>query len=193
MICQHDVLSGACSISLFVKFQRYSPTCLMIARVPLPVFRLAQSRSVAGRQWTAAITYRTLVSGRCTHDERAGLVISRPPNLDIVPHKRNAEMINTAAASKPATPPVNVPAIKRTFREHLEDTRRRALEGGGEARIARQHSRGKLSARERVEALLDLGSFREYDIFKTHRCTDFGMDEEHLPGDGVVSLSFLAL
>lgn len=52
--------------------------------------------------------------------------------------------------------------------------------------MARQHERGKLTARERVETLLDPGSFREYDMLKTHRCTDFGMDEDHHPGDGVV-------
>lgn len=73
------------------------------------------------------------------------------------------------------------------FRERLEETKRRALEGGGEARLARQHARGKLSARERLEVLLDAGSFREYDMLKTHRCTDFGMEKDLVPGDGVVS------
>lgn len=95
-------------------------------------------------------------------------------------------MATTAAAT---APPMNASEIKRAFREHLEDTRRRALEGGGEARVARQHSRGKLSARERVQALLDPGSFREYDMLKTHRCSDFGMEKDHVPGDGVVSCS----
>lgn len=65
----------------------------------------------------------------------------------------------------------------------------RALQGGGETRLARQHSKGKLSARERLELLLDDGSFREYDMFKTHRCTDFGMEKEQTPGDGVVRSS----
>lgn len=81
---------------------------------------------------------------------------------------------------------MNVPEVKRLFREKLDETRLRALEGGGAARLARQHGRGKLSARERVEVLLDPGSFREYDMFKTHRCTEFGMEKEHSPGDGVV-------
>ena len=84
------------------------------------------------------------------------------------------------------TSAVNVPEIKRLFRKRLIETRRRALEGGGEMRLARQHSKGKLSARERVELLLDNGSFREYDMFKTHRCTDFDMEKDHSPGDGVV-------
>lgn len=92
-----------------------------------------------------------------------------------------------AAAAAPAPAAVNVPEVKRAFREKLEETRQRALEGGGQARLERQHSRGKLSARERLEVLLDAGSFREYDMLKTHRCTDFGMDKDHTPGDGVVS------
>lgn len=92
----------------------------------------------------------------------------------------------TAAAPPPATV-VNIPEAKRAFRETLEATRRRALQGGGEARLARQHEKGKLSARERIEVLLDAGSFREYDMLKTHRCTDFGMGKDHSPGDGVVS------
>ncbi|CAN0454575.1 unnamed protein product [Ascophyllum nodosum] len=85
------------------------------------------------------------------------------------------------------TSAVNVPEIKRLFRKRLIETRRRALEGGGEMRLARQHSKGKLSARERVELLLDNRSFREYDMFKTHRCTDFDMEKDHSPGDGVVT------
>jgi len=59
--------------------------------------------------------------------------------------------------------------------------------GGGEARIASQHAKGKLSARERIELLLDSASFEEWDMFKEHRCTDFGMAEQSVPGDGVVT------
>ncbi|CAM9519802.1 unnamed protein product, partial [Ectocarpus sp. 8 AP-2014] len=81
---------------------------------------------------------------------------------------------------------VNIPEVKRVFREQLEETKRHALAGGGDARLERQHSRGKLSARERLEVLLDPGSFREYDMLKTHRCTDFGMEKDLVPGDGVV-------
>ena len=58
--------------------------------------------------------------------------------------------------------------------------------GGGKKRIDSQHAKGKLTARERIELLLDDGSFEEWDMFKEHRCTDFGMQEEHVPGDGVV-------
>ncbi|NCG19523.1 MAG: methylmalonyl-CoA carboxyltransferase, partial [Rhodobacterales bacterium] len=59
--------------------------------------------------------------------------------------------------------------------------------GGGEARIERQHKAGKLTARERIEALLDPGSFIELDAFVVHDCNDFGMDAQRIPGDGVVT------
>jgi len=59
--------------------------------------------------------------------------------------------------------------------------------GGGEKRIAAQHQRGKLTARERIDLLLDPGSFVEMDMFVTHRCRDFGMEKKQIPGDGVVT------
>lgn len=71
--------------------------------------------------------------------------------------------------------------------QQLEGRREEARLGGGEKRIAAQHAKGKLTARERIDALLDPGSFEEYDTFKTHRCTDFGMAEQQIPGDGVVT------
>jgi len=69
----------------------------------------------------------------------------------------------------------------------LEQRRETARLGGGQRRIDSQHSKGKLTARERIEALLDEGSFEEFDMFKQHRCTEFGMEEQHIPGDGVVT------
>ena len=69
----------------------------------------------------------------------------------------------------------------------LEDMERRALEGGGATRIAKQHEQGKLTARERIDLLCDPGSFVELDKFVTHRCRDFGMEEQRIPGDGVVT------
>ncbi|MGZ6338904.1 MAG: acyl-CoA carboxylase subunit beta [Candidatus Limnocylindrales bacterium] len=59
--------------------------------------------------------------------------------------------------------------------------------GGGQARIEQQHARGKLTARERLDLLLDPGSFVEFDTFVTHRATDFGLDDQHILGDGVVT------
>ncbi len=71
--------------------------------------------------------------------------------------------------------------------EQLEQRRERARLGGGETRIARQHEKGKLAARERIEVLLDEGSFEEFDMFVEHRCSEFGMEEQKIPGDGVVT------
>src|SRR3954463_4954282 len=71
--------------------------------------------------------------------------------------------------------------------ERLEERRREARVGGGERRIAAQHKRGKLTARERIELLMDHGSFEELDMFVQHRATDFGMDRVKIPGDGVVT------
>jgi len=68
----------------------------------------------------------------------------------------------------------------------LESRLDRARLGGGRERIDKQHAAGKLTARERVELLVDPGSFVEIDALVTHRCTDFGMEENRIPGDGVV-------
>ncbi len=70
--------------------------------------------------------------------------------------------------------------------KELEKRRAEARAGGGAARIAAQHAKGKLTARERIEVLLDSGSFEEYDMFVTHRSTEFGMEQQKIPGDGVV-------
>ena len=69
----------------------------------------------------------------------------------------------------------------------LETRRREARLGGGQRRIDAQHARGKLTARERLELLLDEGSFEEFDMFVRHRSTDFGMEEDRPYGDGVVT------
>jgi len=71
--------------------------------------------------------------------------------------------------------------------EELERRRAAAKLGGGEKRVAAQHAKGKLTARERVEALLDEGSFEELDMYVEHNCTDFGMEKNCIPGDGVVT------
>jgi propionyl-CoA carboxylase beta chain len=79
------------------------------------------------------------------------------------------------------TPPPSSPLARL---EHLEA---KAALGGGQARIDKQHEAGKLTARERVLALLDEGSFTELDKFVTHRCADFGMQEQKILGDGVIT------
>jgi propionyl-CoA carboxylase beta chain len=70
--------------------------------------------------------------------------------------------------------------------EELKEKRKAAALGGGQERIDAQHNRGKLTARERLEILLDKGSFEEWDAFVEHRCTDFDMQDKKIPGDGVV-------
>ncbi|MZR31164.1 acyl-CoA carboxylase subunit beta [Sneathiella litorea] len=71
--------------------------------------------------------------------------------------------------------------------QQLEEKRARARLGGGQKRIDSQHSKGKLTARERISLLLDEGSFEEWDMFVEHRCVDFGMEEETIIGDGVIT------
>ena len=69
----------------------------------------------------------------------------------------------------------------------LEEKRAKARLGGGQRRIDAQHGRGKLTARERIDLLLDEGSFEEWDMFVEHRSVDFGMEKDKVPGDGVVT------
>src|SRR3974390_183066 len=71
--------------------------------------------------------------------------------------------------------------------DKLEDRRANARLGGGQPRIEAQHKRGKLTARERIELLLDKGSFEEFDMFVEHRSNEFGMEKSRIPGDGVVT------
>ena len=71
--------------------------------------------------------------------------------------------------------------------EELLSKREQAKLGGGKRRIDAQHEKGKLTARERIESLLDEGSFEEFDMFVTHRCTDFGLEKETYLADGVVT------
>ncbi len=76
--------------------------------------------------------------------------------------------------------------ISEKLRE-LQELHRRAEEGGGPERLKRQHDASKLTARERIHLLLDEGTFEEFDKFVEHRCVDFGMAEQRIPGDGVVT------
>src|ERR1700759_3520324 len=71
--------------------------------------------------------------------------------------------------------------------KRLEEKRAAARAGGGERRVQAQHAKGRLTARERIELLLDADSFEEWDMFVEHRSTDFGMAEQRVPGEGVVT------
>lgn len=77
--------------------------------------------------------------------------------------------------------------IKLKFKERLAKERELAKLGGGVKRIEKQHERGSLTARERLELLFDKGSFQEVDQLKAHRCTEFGMSDKKFPGDGIVT------
>src|SRR5690606_21882358 len=79
-----------------------------------------------------------------------------------------------------------LPTNKEKY-ELLEEKNQEALLGGGEERIAAQHAKGKLTARERIELLMDEGSFEEIGKFVMHRAKDFGLDKQHYLGDGVVT------
>ncbi|HEV2265353.1 MAG TPA: carboxyl transferase domain-containing protein, partial [Stellaceae bacterium] len=75
----------------------------------------------------------------------------------------------------------------RDILRRLEEKREAARKGGGEKRIAQQHQKGKLAARERLDLLFDRDTFEEWDMFVEHRSTDFGMEHQKIPGDGVVT------
>jgi propionyl-CoA carboxylase beta chain len=83
-------------------------------------------------------------------------------------------------------PEKQTPDIER-LRAQLAEKERQAELAGGQERIDKQHADGKLTARERIEKLLDTGTFVELDKLKTHRCTDFGMEGKKFPGDGVMT------
>ena len=76
---------------------------------------------------------------------------------------------------------------QETPTERMHRLREATLIGGGQKRIEAQHKKGKLTARERIDFLVDEGSFVELDRFVTHRCTDFGMESQKILGDGVVT------
>ena len=78
-------------------------------------------------------------------------------------------------------------SIQQSKIQELVERRAKAKLGGGQKRIDAQHAKGKLTARERLEKLLDPGSLEEFDMFVQHRCTDFGMDATHPDGDGVIT------
>ena len=106
---------------------------------------------------------------------------------------RQAQRLSVRKDTPPAVPrpgaireEVPVPTSEERF-ERLQQMRREAQLGGGAVRIERQHTWGKLTARERLDLLLDPGSFVELDAFVTHRSTDFGLDKQHVLGDGVVT------
>ncbi|MFM2248930.1 MAG: hypothetical protein RL071_5005, partial [Pseudomonadota bacterium] len=86
--------------------------------------------------------------------------------------------------SKPIEPQTAAVPTRGDLFARLERLNAEALAGGGEDAVKKQHQRGKLTARERIDALLDAGTFRELDRFVVHSCRDFGMDDKKVLGDG---------
>src|SRR5215475_4423248 len=81
----------------------------------------------------------------------------------------------------------SVRTLEMSTQQTIAELERRAEEGGGEERRKKQHAAGKLTARERMELFFDPGTFEETDKLVTHRCRDFGMENQLVPGDGVVA------
>lgn len=101
----------------------------------------------------------------------------------------NATAAAAGAMAPPAAGAASGGSIGHTIsvQNRIRESKAKALLGGGQKRIDAQHARGKLTARERIELLLDAGSFKEYDMFVEHTCSDFGMGKEKYPGDSVVT------
>jgi propionyl-CoA carboxylase beta chain len=101
--------------------------------------------------------------------------------------RRSSSAASVGAGASTAAAPPTPAELHGAFTARLSAARAAVLGGGGAARVATQHSKGKLTARERIELLADEGSFRELDALVAHRCVDFGMAGAPLPGDGVVT------
>ena len=97
-------------------------------------------------------------------------------------------LVNTSRYFASVDQQVKDPSVlKSKFNERLHVERAKSLLGGGQDRIDRQHAKGSLTARERLDLLFDENTFRELDIFKAHRCTEFNMEKTQHPGDGVIT------
>jgi propionyl-CoA carboxylase beta chain len=121
---------------------------------------------------------------------RATRAVSTKSNRGVSLLKRSSTAVSSKVTQKTSVAKYcSIVDIKHRVFDEIEAKRKQALLGGGEKRITKQHEKGKLTARERIELLVDPGSFREYDVFVEHRCTEFGMDSEanKIAGDGVVT------
>jgi propionyl-CoA carboxylase beta chain len=125
-------------------------------------------------------TIRTLLRTSPFAIHRSTYVLSciRPSCL------QQSRILSTVTSSK-FTAEHDPSEIKKKFRTTLEQEREQAILGGGIKRIQKQHARGSLTARERLELLFDKNSFHELDQLKSHRCTEFDMDTKKFPGDGI--------
>ena len=119
--------------------------------------------------------------------------ITKPEGLFTLPHLSQNTLLNSTLPALGTSSPFNQlrsvgqGTASGKLIQGVLDRKSTSKLGGGQKRIEKQHQKGKLTARERIEVLLDEGSFQEYDMFVDHRCTDFGMEKEKYPGDGVVT------
>jgi hypothetical protein len=114
----------------------------------------------------------------CSIHQQWKKLFSTCSNASLLNHHQQQHRSQSTSAAKEA---------QLSFAHRLIDLKKQSLEGGGRERIASQHVRGKLTARERIDILLDDGSFVEYDQLVEHRCSDFGMEHKKHAGDGVVT------
>jgi len=156
--------------------------------------RLLQAVTMKGR-----LPFSKLLHCSCSYLARDGTfggsfkkAIAMRTLVTVTPPLWQSAPADTVSSSATVTVTANALAvdpavIKADFRKLLEQERSKALEGGGQARVDKQHARGSLTARERIELLFDVGSFRELDPLKAHRCNEFGMGAKKFPGDGIVT------
>ena len=140
----------------------------------------------------SAITTTTAAAAAAASSTVGRTNITTSSFLSNPQQKQNGQsMMSSSTAAAVADDSIeNHPSlIKKQFRQHLEEEKAKALIGGGLKRIEKQHAKGSLTARERLEILFDEGTFHELDKLKAHRCTEFNMDQpdKHFPGDGIVT------
>lgn len=137
------------------------------------------------------------VMARSVHRSNRGLASLSPSSSyvwcrsasDILPSDVSRTGRTTSFRSFSSSNEQDPAVLKSRFKEHLQEERQKSKLGGGQTRIDKQHAKGSLTARERLELLFDEGTFQELDAFKAHRCKEFGMDadDKQFPGDGVIT------
>ena len=110
-------------------------------------------------------------------------------NKGAIYHALYHTMLPLSSPAVATAPVIDAAQMKLAFRDRLKAEQEKALIGGGQKRIDKQHAKGSLTARERLELLFDGGEFHEFDQLKAHRCVDFEMDQDdkQFPGDGIVT------
>lgn len=145
---------------------------------------IRQALDGARRQVRNQTVTSTLIRGLATKYNGASVSIPMERRFYHGSPIQNSDAVDIVDENTASDPSI----VKSAFRRRLHDERGRSLIGGGLHRIERQHERGKLTARERIELMFDENTFQELDQLKAHRCTEFGMGSKknHIPGDGII-------